>query len=69
MLAIAAFYEIWQMDVKTAFLKWIFLKEELYMMQPEGFVDPKGANTVCKLQDPSMDWCKHLGVGIYALMS
>ena len=21
-----------------------FLKEELYMMQPEGFVDPKGAN-------------------------
>ena len=46
MLAIAAFYdyEIWQMDVKTAFLKWIFLKEELYMMQPEGFVDRKGAN-------------------------
>ena len=27
-----------------------FLKEELYMMQPEGFVDPKGANKVCKLQ-------------------
>ena len=22
----------------------------LYMMQPEGFVDPKGANKVCKLQ-------------------
>ena len=38
------------MDVKTTFLKWIFLKEELYMMQPEGFVDPKGANKVCKLQ-------------------
>ena len=45
-----------------------FLKEELYMMQPEGFVDPKGANKVSKLHDPSMDWCKHLGVGIYALM-
>ena len=27
-----------------------FLKEELYMMQPEGFVDLKGANKVCKLQ-------------------
>ena len=27
-----------------------FLKEELYMMQPEGFVDPKGANKICKLQ-------------------
>ena len=43
MLAIATFYEIWQMDVKTAFLNG-FLKEELYMMQPEGFVNPKGAN-------------------------
>ena len=26
------------------------IKEDLYMMQPEGFVDPKGANKVCKLQ-------------------
>ena len=49
MLAIATFYEIWQMDVKTAFLNG-FIKEELYMMQPEGFVDPKVANKVCKLQ-------------------
>ena len=37
------------MDIKTAFLNG-FLKEELYMMQPEGFVDPKNANKVCKLQ-------------------
>ena len=49
MLAIATFYEIWQMDVKTAFLNG-FIKEELYMMQPEGFVNPKGANKICKLQ-------------------
>ena len=51
MLAIAAFYdyEIWQMDVKTAFLN-RFLEEELYMMQPEGFVNPKGTNKICKLQ-------------------
>ena len=37
------------MVVKNAFLDG-FIKEELYMMQPEGFVDPKGANKVCKLQ-------------------
>ena len=49
MFAIATFYEIWQMDVKTAFLNG-FHKGELYMIQPEGFVDPKGANKMCKLQ-------------------
>jgi hypothetical protein len=27
--------------------------EELYMVQPEGFVDPKDANMVCKLQRSS----------------
>ena len=37
------------MDVKTTFLNG-FLKEELYMMQQEGFVNPKGANKMCKLQ-------------------
>ena len=47
MLAIVAYYEISQMGVKIAFLNG-FVKEELYMMQPEGFVDPKGANKVCK---------------------
>ena len=26
------------------------IKEELYMMQPKGFVNPKGANKVCELQ-------------------
>ena len=49
MLAIATFYEIWQKDVKTAFLNG-FIKEELYMMQQESFVNPKGANKMCKLQ-------------------
>ena len=49
MLPITAFYEIWQMDIKTAFLN-ALLKKELYMMQPEGFFNPKGANKMCKLQ-------------------
>ena len=51
MLGIAAFYyyEIWQMDVKTAFLNG-FLKKKLYIMQPKGFVDPKNSNNVYKLQ-------------------
>ena len=68
MLAIPTFYEIWQKNVKTAFLNG-FIKEELYMIQPEGFVSPKGANKMCKLKQSSMDWCRHLGVGMYALMS
>jgi hypothetical protein len=50
-LAIATFfdYEIWQMDVKTTFLNGN-IEEELYMVHPKGFVDPKDANKVCKLQ-------------------
>ncbi|GJS47875.1 retrotransposon protein, putative, ty1-copia subclass [Tanacetum coccineum] len=32
-------YEIWQMDVKTVFLNG-YLDEDIYMVQPEGFVDP-----------------------------
>ena len=68
MLTIAAFYEIWQMDVKTTFLNG-FLKEELYMMQQEGLSILNVLTKCASSRDPSMDWCKHLGAGIYALMS
>ncbi|GJR53454.1 retrotransposon protein, putative, ty1-copia subclass [Tanacetum coccineum] len=51
LIAIAAFYdyEIWQMDVKTAFLNG-YLNEDIYMVQPECFVDHNHPRKVCKLQ-------------------
>ncbi|KAJ9553286.1 LOW QUALITY PROTEIN: hypothetical protein OSB04_017331 [Centaurea solstitialis] len=50
LMAISAYfnYEIWQMDIKTAFLNGK-LTEDVYMEQPEGFEDPKNPNKVCKL--------------------
>jgi hypothetical protein len=50
-LAIAMYfnYEIWQMDVKTAFRNGN-LDEDMYMTQPEGFVDLTNGGKVCKLQ-------------------
>ncbi|KAJ9547606.1 hypothetical protein OSB04_020149 [Centaurea solstitialis] len=49
LMAISAYcnYEIWQMDVKTAFLN-EKLTEDIYMQQPEGFVDPKNPNKSVK---------------------
>ena len=43
-------------------------KEKLYVIQPEGFFSPKDAKMYANSSDPFMDWCKHLGVGIFVLM-
>jgi hypothetical protein len=42
-------YEIWQMDVKMDFLNGN-LTEDVHMTQLEGFIDPKHARKICKLQ-------------------
>ncbi|KAL0463129.1 UNVERIFIED_CONTAM: hypothetical protein Slati_0200500 [Sesamum latifolium] len=51
LLAIAAWYdyEIWQMNVKTAFLNG-FVEEEIFMDQPEGFTTVEEEQKVCRLQ-------------------
>ncbi|GKB18630.1 retrotransposon protein, putative, ty1-copia subclass [Tanacetum coccineum] len=68
LISIASFYdyEIWQMDVKTSFLNG-YLDEDIYMLQPEGFVDLKHPKKVCKLQrsiyglkQASRSWNKRL---------
>ncbi|GJY46641.1 retrotransposon protein, putative, ty1-copia subclass [Tanacetum coccineum] len=72
LLAIVAFYdyEIWQMDIKTAFLNG-HLSEDVYIVQHEAFVDPKHSNKVCKLQrsiyglkQASRSWNKRFDVEI-----
>ena len=47
-IAAALDYEIWQMDVKTAFLNGK-LDEVIYMDQPEGFKVSGKEGKVCKL--------------------
>jgi hypothetical protein len=49
-LAIATYfnYKIWQMGVKTTFLNGN-LTEDMYMTQPEVFVDPTSARKIWKL--------------------
>ena len=51
LLSIATYldYEIWQMDVKTAFFNGN-LEEDIYMQQPKEFVASGKDNLVCKLQ-------------------
>ena len=42
-------YEIWKMDVKTMLLN-DDLEENIYMIQPNGFIAKDQKHLVCKLQ-------------------
>nr|GEU50169.1 hypothetical protein [Tanacetum cinerariifolium] len=73
MLAIATFhdYEIWQIDVNTAFLN-AKLTEDVFMTQPEGFKNAKYPKRAYKLQkaiyglkQASRDAAYILGIKIY----
>ncbi|GKG23369.1 retrovirus-related pol polyprotein from transposon TNT 1-94, partial [Tanacetum coccineum] len=46
-------FPIYQMDIKTAFLNGP-LKEEVYVAQPDGFVDPDHPDKVYRLREPGM---------------
>ena len=58
LLALAALedWEIHQMDVKLAFLNGL-LDEEIYMEQPQGFIDPDHPHKVCLLKKSNL-WIK-----------
>lgn len=47
-LAVEFRWPIRQLDVQNAFLHGL-LREDVYMQQPQGFVDPAFPNHVCKL--------------------
>ncbi|KAK8556182.1 hypothetical protein V6N12_002595 [Hibiscus sabdariffa] len=68
LLVVAAFhdYEIWKMDVKTAFLNGK-LEEDVYMTQPEGFVTPEDARKSIKTWLSSCFSMKDLGEAAYIL--
>ena len=47
-IAVSFNWSLWQLDVSNAFLHG-FLREEVYMEQPLGYVDHQFSNHVCRL--------------------
>ncbi|GJV88672.1 retrovirus-related pol polyprotein from transposon TNT 1-94 [Tanacetum coccineum] len=68
-LAFAAYINmvVYQMDVKTAFLNGNF-REEVYVSQPDGFMDPDNPNHVYKLKK-AIYWLKQAPRAWYDMLS
>jgi len=47
-IAVTFNWDVKQLDVNNAFLNG-YLKEDVFIKQPEGFIDPKRPKHVCKL--------------------
>lgn len=62
-LAMSKNWPVKQLDVHNAFLH-SDLGEDVFMVQPPGFVDSNNPSYVCKLQKALMVLSKHHGLGI-----
>jgi hypothetical protein len=56
-------FKIHQVDVKSTFLHGK-LKENVYMVQPNGYEQPNQKDFVCKFEKPYVDLSKHLECGL-----
>ena len=67
MLALAAFMKSGRWMSKRVSLP-VFIRKGCMRYNQKGFADPKDAKRYASSSDPSMDWSKHLGVGICTLI-
>ena len=65
MLALAAFMKSGRSKVVSLP---VFVRKVCMQYNQKVFVDPKDAKRYASSSDPSMDWSKHLGVGICTLI-